>query len=162
MGQAVKEQREKEPENFDPEIQKDLNRSEGEGYAVMYQSEKSKCVEDVRKIAAEEPGPSVAAISKEELLEKITRHQPVQIVTVLKPEYYSLGFIPGAKHIPLHELVRRLSELDKNVEAVVYGSRQECAAARRAAELLAASGFKKVRVYQGGIQEWRDCAFPIE
>jgi CBS domain-containing protein len=39
----------KEPENYDREIQRDLDRSEGEGYAVMYQSEKTNHARKARQ-----------------------------------------------------------------------------------------------------------------
>lgn len=57
MNKTLKEPKEKKAENLDPEMQKDLSRAEGEGYAVMYQSEKSKRVEEIKKSAAQERGP---------------------------------------------------------------------------------------------------------
>lgn len=103
----------------------------------------------------------VKTISKEELLEKLENNEPVQVVNVLDPEYYNLGFIQGSQKIPLDELDKRLKELNKNQEVVTYCAHSECPSSRKAAEKLAAKGFN-VRAYEGGIKEWSAAGFPME
>ncbi len=105
--------------------------------------------------------PMVATISKEELFEKIQNKEPVQVVNVLSPEHYSLGFIQGSKKIPVAELDKRLNELDKDQEVVTYCASYDCPASGEAAEKLAAKGFK-VKAYEGGIKEWREAKLPTE
>jgi hypothetical protein len=39
-------------------------------------------------------------MSKEELTKRLKRGEDIQIVNVLSPEYYNLGFIKGSKRIP--------------------------------------------------------------
>ncbi|MCR4336243.1 MAG: rhodanese-like domain-containing protein [Candidatus Omnitrophica bacterium] len=151
-------------ENTDKEIQKDLNRSENEGYAVMYKSEKDKVVEEIKEenSMAQVKNPSqVKTISKDELIEKIEGNELIQLVNVLKPEYYNFGFIKGSMKIPVDELDQRLGELDKNREVITYCAHYECSASRRAAEKLSAAGFN-ARAYEGGIKEWKEAGLPIE
>jgi len=103
----------------------------------------------------------IRTITKEELAEKIKKVQPVQIVNVLDPKYYNLGFIKGSKKIPLDQLDNRWGELDKNIEVVTYCASYDCPASRQAAEKLSAKGFK-VSAYEGGIKEWLVAGLPTD
>lgn len=61
--------------------------------------------------------------------------------------------IPNSIHIPLGQLRRRIGELDKNKEIVVY-----CAIGVRAynaARILSQNGFEKVSVLEGGISLYK-------
>ncbi len=74
-----------------------------------------------------------------------------QLVDVRSPGEFAGGALPGARNIPVHELDRRLAELSKDRELVVY-----CASGGRsasAASLLARAGFTKVHDL-GGIGRW--------
>lgn len=104
---------------------------------------------------------AVKFITKEELRGKLKRGEPVQVVNVLEPQHYSLGSIKGSWKIPLSRLARRVAELDKTKDVVTYCAGYECHASHEAAELLAEKGFK-VRVYPGGIIEWKEAGLPIE
>ncbi len=106
-----------------------------------------------------EPAP-VETITKEELLKKM-KEGKVQVVNVLDPEWYKLGIIKGSKKIPLDQLEKRLSELDKSGEVVTYCANTQCTASSEAAKKLAKKGFK-VRAYEGGIKEWKEADLPIE
>ncbi len=102
----------------------------------------------------------VEAITKEELLKKMKAGK-VQVVNVLDPEWYKLGFIKGSQKIPLGELEKRLRELDKSKEVVTYCANTQCTASSEAAKRLAARGFN-VRAYEGGIKEWTEAGLPTE
>jgi len=104
---------------------------------------------------------NVSTISKDQLLAKIKNNDGVQIVNVLSPEHYGKGFIKGSKKIPLDQLDGRLNELDKTKEVVTYCASSECNASMKAAEKLAAKGFK-VNAYEGGIKEWSEAGLPID
>ena len=106
------------------------------------------------------PTTQVETITKEELLKKMEEGN-VQVVNVLDPEWYKLGIIRGSKKIPLDDLDRRLSELDKSKEVVTYCANTQCTASSEAAKKLAPKGFK-VRAYEGGIKEWKEAGFPTE
>ncbi len=107
-----------------------------------------------------ETKPNVETINKDQLLEKINNKDGVQVVNVLSPEYYLKGFIKGSKKIPLDQLDNRFTELNKNKEVVTYCASSECSASMKAAEKLAAKGFK-VRAYEGGIKEWAEYNLPM-
>lgn len=104
---------------------------------------------------------TLQTISKEDLRKKIDRGEPVQVVNVLSPEYYHLGLIKGSKRIPVAELDRRVSELDKSKEVITYCADAECPASRQGAEKLASLGFN-VKAYEGGIKEWKAAGYPTE
>jgi rhodanese-related sulfurtransferase len=103
----------------------------------------------------------VKTISKEQLFQKMQKGEPVQIVNVLDPEYYKLGVIKGSKKIPLDQLDKRISELDKKREVVTYCANTKCTASRMAAEKLSAAGFD-VKAYEGGVEEWMSAKLPSE
>lgn len=103
----------------------------------------------------------VKSITKDALNEKIKKNETVQIVNVLDPKDYSLGLIKGSLKIPLAELEKRSSELDKAKDVVTYCADTTCTASRKAAELLAGKGFK-VSAYEGGIKEWTAAKLPVE
>ncbi len=103
----------------------------------------------------------VKMITKEELNKRMQGNELMQIVNVLDPQYYNLGFIKGSKRIPLDKLEARLGELDQSKEVITYCAGGDCSASKHAAELLAGKGFR-VSVYEGGIKEWKAAGLPTE
>ena len=76
----------------------------------------------------------------------------VQVVDIRNPGEVVAGMIPGARHVPLPELGRRLGELREGAPVVVY-----CAGGWRssvAASLLRARGFADVSDVLGGYAAW--------
>jgi sulfur-carrier protein adenylyltransferase/sulfurtransferase len=65
---------------------------------------------------------------------------------------YAEGHLPGALHIPLPELLERVSELDRNLPLLVYcrGGMRSLAAAN----LLAGQGFREIMSLKGGLLAW--------
>lgn len=66
------------------------------------------------------------------------------------------GAIPGAIHIPIRQIDKRMSEIPKNAEVVFYcggGGR-----ASRAAGVLVEAGYKKV--YFCGLRDWKKQGLP--
>ena len=76
----------------------------------------------------------------------------VVLLDVREPFEYALCHIEGSKLIPLGELERRIGELDRNDEIVVYCHTGVRSA--RAVEFLNSRGFKSARNLKGGIQTW--------
>ncbi|MBI1859979.1 MAG: rhodanese-like domain-containing protein [Deltaproteobacteria bacterium] len=123
-------------------------------------------MEDVKGSALDPEGmvtkPSdVKAISRLDLIDRMNRDKNLQIVNVLDPKYYNLGFIHGSLKIPVAEIEKRAGELDKSREVVTYCSGYQCDASRKGAEKLSQLGFNAV-AYEGGIQEWKESGFPVE
>ena len=104
---------------------------------------------------------TISTISKDELSAKLARGERVQLVNALEPEHYNLGSIQGSKKIPLSQLDKRLKELDKKTEVVVYCASYDCPVSHQAAEKLAEEGFN-VKAYEGGIKEWKEDGLPTE
>jgi len=85
-------------------------------------------------------------------LRQILGDPGLQLVDVRTDEEARRGMIPGAVHIPLHELRRRLSELDPARTTVVY-----CRTGIRsyiASRILTQRGFADVRNLSGAWLSW--------
>jgi rhodanese-related sulfurtransferase len=104
---------------------------------------------------------AVKVITMSELDAKMKAGEPLQLINVLDAAHYNLGMIKGSLKIPAAELETRSGELDKSKEVVTYCADVTCSASRKAAELLAAKGFK-VSAYEGGIKEWVAAKLPVE
>jgi rhodanese-related sulfurtransferase len=96
---------------------------------------------------------SVTHYSVREVAEKVDANRGILLLDVRSDKEWRQGHIKGAHHIPLHELTRRSSELDKhkNREIICYcqtGNRSIAAASR-----LKNLGFTTASM-KGGIAEW--------
>lgn len=90
------------------------------------------------------------AIDFEKEIERSSNHV---LIDVREKTEYSKGFIPGAVNIPLSELKRRLDEVPKNREILLYcrgGMRS-----KQAAFFLKKNGYSKISQLQGGILSWK-------
>jgi hydroxyacylglutathione hydrolase len=93
-----------------------------------------------------------------DLRERLADVAGVQLVDVRAPGELEQGMIPGARSIPLPELVRRLDELDPDAPTVV-----NCAGGYRssiAASTLRAHGFRDVSDLLGGYTAWAEASPP--
>lgn len=84
---------------------------------------------------------------------EIERSSNHVLIDVREKTEYSKGFIPGAVNIPLSELKRRLDEVPKNREILLYcrgGMRS-----KQAAFILKKNGYTKISQLQGGILSWK-------
>ena len=92
-------------------------------------------------------------ISVEELKRRIDARDGIIVLDVREPDEFEFCNI-GGYLIPLEELPRRMSELDKSKEIAVichYGGRSN-----QAAQFLRHAGFTKVRNVTGGIEAWAE------
>jgi rhodanese-related sulfurtransferase len=113
--------------------------------------------------------PAVEMITADELKAKLTGNQPVTIIDVRSSEAYSAASqtIKGAIHFKTRKLKYRLAypplkDVPKDREIVTYCSCPKDEASIAAAQILQAGGFKRVRVLQGGWQEWLKVNGPVE
>ncbi|HEU5288306.1 MAG TPA: rhodanese-like domain-containing protein, partial [Candidatus Limnocylindria bacterium] len=82
-----------------------------------------------------------------------------QVLDVRERSEYEAGHVPHARHIPYEELERRLDELTREQQVVVY-----CASGVRsslAASLLEQRGFDSANI-RGGLNAWVGADLPIE
>lgn len=86
-------------------------------------------------------------ISNEELEEKLTSDENINVLDVREPAEYSFARIPGAISIPMGELEEKLGQLQQNQDYYVVcrtGTRSDMAC-----QLLADRGFKVKNVVPG-------------
>jgi molybdopterin/thiamine biosynthesis adenylyltransferase/rhodanese-related sulfurtransferase/molybdopterin converting factor small subunit len=92
-------------------------------------------------------------ITATELKQRLDRGDDIQIVDVREPNEYDIARIPGAKLIPLGQVVGRSGEIEEGRETVVHCKGGVRSA--RAIEALTRSGFKgKLVNLKGGITAW--------
>jgi ArsR family transcriptional regulator len=95
---------------------------------------------------------------------ELTRRMKQGLVTVLdvRPEdEFALGHLPGARNVPLSQLKRRLSTLDRKTEIVAYCRGPYCVLSFEAVAQLRKLGFKARRL-EDGLPEWRAAGLPVE
>ncbi len=88
--------------------------------------------------------------------------QKVLIVNVLSPETYADCHIPGSVNVPLANLERESKLWNKDQSIIVYCANYECPAGNKAWHLLDGLGFKNVREYEGGMNEWYQKKYPVQ
>jgi molybdopterin/thiamine biosynthesis adenylyltransferase/rhodanese-related sulfurtransferase len=101
-------------------------------------------------------------ITAAELAERLRASNSIRLIDVREPHELAISRLARAENFPLGELAEHLSELDSAQEIVLIcrtGSRS-----RRALELLASAGFKKIKNLHGGINAWArevDASLPV-
>jgi rhodanese-related sulfurtransferase len=75
------------------------------------------------------------------------------------------GHLPGALSLPLGEFDVQLEDFRRQVAAgetlVLYCSGYGCPDSFDLGLLLMAAGYRDVRVFEGGLPEWRDAGLPV-
>lgn len=99
-------------------------------------------------------------------VDQITVHQlkedgdHLQILDVRSPREWKGGHVPGARHIFLSDLRKRVDELDKAQPTAVY-----CASGYRAsiaASILKQEGFRDVSNVPGSWHAWKQAGYPVD
>ncbi len=88
------------------------------------------------------------------------RKSSLQVVDVRGPGEWKKGHVPGARHIFVPELSKRMAELDRSKSTVVY-----CGSGYRssiAASILKPAGFKELWNVPGSWEAWKKAKLPIE
>ena len=98
-------------------------------------------------------------VTAEEAKGVIGSNPNIILLDVRMPDEFLSGHISGAWCMPLSELKKRIGELDKSKEVIVYcnsgmKSKQACA-------ILAENGFETVYNMLGGINAWMDAGFAV-
>jgi rhodanese-related sulfurtransferase len=123
----------------------------------------------VRNNAHAQKAPEVAFITAEELKTKMASNAPVTVLDFRGSEGYaaSTTTIQGALHFNVRKLKHRLSfaplkDLPRDREIVTYCACPKDQSSISAAQILQANGFTRVRVLQGGWQEWLKVNGPVQ
>src|SRR5437867_7782678 len=88
------------------------------------------------------------------------RRASLQIVDVRSPGEWKKGHVPGAQHIFVPELAKRMAELDRNKPTAVY-----CGSGYRAsiaASILKPQGFTDLWNVPGSWEAWKKAKLPVE
>ena len=111
----------------------------------------------------------VAFITAEELKTKMTSNHPVTVIDVRSSEGYAASSttIKGAFHFKVRNLKHRLAfaplkNVPKDREVVTYCACPKDESSIKAAQILAAGGFTRVKVLQGGWNEWLRASGPVQ
>src|SRR5262245_43058359 len=111
-------------------------------------------------VQAQQPVP-VNMITAEELKTKMASNEQVMVIDVRSSEGFanSATTMKGSWHYKLRRLKSRLhyaplKDLPKNREIVTYCACPKDESSISAAQILQAAGFTRVRVLQGGWNEW--------
>lgn len=83
------------------------------------------------------------------------------LVDVRTDSEYRGGHVPGAVHIPLADLGRRMGELGTAEAGPVHLICQSGGRSGKAADLLVESGYTAINV-AGGTGAWRAAGYPVE
>jgi rhodanese-related sulfurtransferase len=102
--------------------------------------------------------PAVAETTAEEI--RVRQQAGAVLVDVRELSEWQQGHIPGAMHIPLGSLSRRLQELDPSREVITI-----CRSGHRsisAAQILQQGGFSQVCSMAGGMISWTRRGLPVQ
>jgi rhodanese-related sulfurtransferase len=112
---------------------------------------------------------TVETITAEELKAKLAGNEPITIIDVRSPQGYaaSTTTMKGAIHFKGRKIKSRLKyaplkDLSKDREIVIYCACPNDESSISAAQVLKESGFKRVRVLQGGWNGWLQAKGPVE
>ncbi|KUJ68049.1 sulfurtransferase [Streptomyces albus subsp. albus] len=104
-----------------------------------------------------------ALISRDELRAAIDAGA-VTVVDALGGEYHAKQHLPGALALAPAEVDARAAALlpDRDAEIVTYCSNAACPNSGQVADRLTALGYRNVRKYREGIQDWVEAGLPTE
>ena len=104
------------------------------------------------------------SISRETLRQKIERGDELVVVDALPPISFAASHLPGAISMPPETVdqraPRRIPDLDADV--VVYCASETCDSSVVVAERLIELGYRRVRHYAGGKEDWIEAGLPPE
>jgi membrane protein DedA with SNARE-associated domain/rhodanese-related sulfurtransferase len=105
-----------------------------------------------------------ARINVNELYRMMDAGEAPLVVDVRSPTAVLLDprGIPGARHIPLHDIESHVRDLPRDREIVAYCTCPNEASAAQVARLLMNNGFKRVRPLHGGLDAWVAAGYAVE
>src|ERR1044072_6729667 len=113
--------------------------------------------------------PAASLITADELKAQMASNQRVLVVDVRSPDVFasSTTTVKGSYHFKVPHLKYRtqfapFKDLPRDSEIVIYCTCPKDEASIAGAQILRESGFKNVRVLQGGWNEWMKAKGPVE
>ncbi len=104
-----------------------------------------------------------ALISRQDLQVAISEGT-VTVVDALPESYYATEHLPGAINLVEDDVAERAAELlpDRHAAIVTYCANASCGNSRAVASRLEQRGYRNVRKYREGIQDWSAAGLPTE
>lgn len=99
-------------------------------------------------------------INRDELKRKLDRGDDFKLVMTLNEWAFEAQHIPGSINVTTpNDITEQLNPED---EIVVYCSSETCIASQVAYKVLESSGYKNIRRYSGGLEDWVEAGFEME
>jgi len=102
----------------------------------------------------------IRTIGRDELKDKLDRHDPFKLIMALNRWAYDSKRIPGSLHFDTPDELYAAVQPDD--EVVVYCSNVDCLSSVALYRDLVRRGYRNVRRYSGGLLEWEDAGLPLE
>jgi len=99
-------------------------------------------------------------INREQLKQKLDRRDKFKLVNALGEWAFNAKHIPGSINISKIEDAKKI--LNPSEEIIIYCSNTSCIASIIEYQLLTRMGYKNVRRYAGGIEDWEEAGYPLE
>jgi rhodanese-related sulfurtransferase len=103
-------------------------------------------------------------LDRDELRRKIEDGDDFVLVDARSPIAFAHAHLPGAVNLTRQWVAERAAWRirDLDTETIVYCTNVECDAAEMVAALLVDRGYRNVRHYAGGIEDWVEAGLPLE
>jgi rhodanese-related sulfurtransferase len=108
--------------------------------------------------------PNARTISLDELTTALRTNDADEFWNVLTEDYFAGELIPGSRWVALDRVGREASALGlaKDARIIVYCSGSTCPNSRDGGAKLATLGFTNVRVFEGGLEVWKNSGRGVE
>jgi rhodanese-related sulfurtransferase len=107
---------------------------------------------------------ALANIDREALWERMESGVEFVLVDALSPMSFAAAHLPGAINLTPgwvdERARRRIPAWD--TEVVVYCQGEDCDSSVKVANRLRELGYRNIRHYSGGVDDWRDAGLPLE
>lgn len=132
-------------------------------YGQMREVAAQRSADVARALAAyfEVPGEQGVDTVTTEEVQRLTDDDEVALLDVRPRSEYAAGHIPGARSVPLGDLVDALPTLSDQRQVVTYCRGRFCVMAHDAVRILASHGVTARRL-EDGMLEWRGHRLPVE
>jgi rhodanese-related sulfurtransferase len=107
---------------------------------------------------------TLANISRESLWEKIETGADFVLVDALSPMSFAASHLPGAINLTPGWVDDRARGRipDRDTEIVVYCLGADCDSSIKVANRLAELGYRNIRHYAEGMDDWQEAGLPLE
>jgi rhodanese-related sulfurtransferase len=111
-----------------------------------------------------QPPWSIATVGRDELWQKIERGERFVLIDALSPMSYAASHLPGAVNVQPETVAERATRTipAEDAEVVVYCSSESCDSSLLVARRLVELGYRNVRHYAGGKDDWAAAGLPLE